>query len=64
MFELERHIDFDWAIDLYTCQSTIGYLFILAGVVVSILSKHKHLVILFSIKAEYVAYYRATKGVV
>ena len=51
-FELERHIDFDWAMDPNTRRSTTGYLFTLTGDVVSVSSKHKHSVTLSSTEEE------------
>ena len=63
-FELEGHIDSDWAMNLNTRHSTTGYLFTLAGGVVSALSKRQHFVTLSSTEAEYVAYCHATKEAV
>ena len=63
-FKLERYVDSNWAMDPNTCRSTTGYLFTLAGGVVSVSSKRQYFVTLFSIKAEYVVYCQATKEVV
>lgn len=63
-FELERHVDSDWAMDPNTRRLTTGYLFTLAGGVVSASSKRQHSVTLSSTEAEYVVYYQATKEAV
>ncbi len=63
-FELEGHVDSDWAIDPNTCRSTTRYLFTLARGVMSASSKRQHSVTLSSTEAEYVAYCQATKEVV
>lgn len=63
-FELEGHVDSDWAMDPNTRRSATGYLFTLAGGVVSASSKRQHSVTLSSTEAEYVAYYQATKEAV
>ncbi len=62
--ELERHVDSDWAMDPNIRRSTTGYLFTLAGGVVSASSKRQHSVTLSSTEAEYVAYCQATKEAV
>ena len=61
-FVLERHVESDWAMDPNTRQSTTGYLFTLAGSVVSAPSKRQDSVTLPSTEAEYVvACCQATK---
>lgn len=55
-FELKRHVDSDWAMDPNTRRPTTGYLFTLAGGVVSASSKRQNSVTLSSTEAEYVAY--------
>lgn len=50
--------------DPVTRRSTTGYLFTLAGGVVSASSKRQHSVKLSSTEAEYVAYCQATKEAV
>ncbi|WP_375449353.1 reverse transcriptase domain-containing protein [uncultured Nostoc sp.] len=64
IFELEGQVDADWAMDPNIRRSTTGYLFTLAGGVVSASSKRQYSVTLSSTEAEYVAYCQATKEVV
>ncbi len=63
-FQLERHVDSDWNLDLNTRRSTTGSLFILARGVVSKSSKRHHSVTLFSTEAEHVAYCQVKKEAV
>lgn len=63
-FELERHVDSDWAMDPNTRRSTTKYLFTLAGGLISALSKRQYSVNLSSTEAEYIAYCEATKEAV
>lgn len=50
--------------DLITHRSTIGYIFIIAGSVISALSKRQYSITLFSTEAEYVVCYQVTKEAV
>lgn len=64
LLSLHGYVDSDWVMDPITWRSTTGYLFTLAGGVISASSKRQHLVTLSSTKAEYVAYCQATKETV
>ncbi len=61
---LHGYVDSDFAMDPITRRSTTGFLFTLAGGVVSASSKRQHSVSLSSIEAEYVFCCQATKGAV
>lgn len=63
-FSLHGYIDSDWAMDPITRRSTTGYLFTIAGGVISASSKRQHSVTLSSTEAEYIAYCQATKEAV
>lgn len=61
---LNGYVDSDWAMDPITRYSTTGFLFTLAGGVVSVSLKRQHSVSLSLTEAEYVAYCQATKEAV
>lgn len=61
---LHGYVDSNWAIDPITRRSTTGYLFTLAGGVISASSKRQYLVTLSLTEAEYIAYCQATKETV
>ena len=61
---LHGYVDSDWAMDPMTRRSTTGFLFTLAGGIVSASLKRQHSISLSFTEAEYVAYCQATKKAV
>jgi len=61
---LQGYVDSDMAGDKDSRRSTIGYVFIVGGTVVSWISKLQKVVALSTIEAEYVATIEASKEVI